>query len=84
MKSDPQTRLNVLEALIWEPDTQSERVGVEVEEGRVVLTGFTDTGSQRWHANKAAARVHGVVKIENQIKVRYSQSVTPKMPKLRS
>ena len=81
MKSDIQTRLNVLEELIWEPDTLPDNVIVEVRDGRVVLTGYTDTESQRWHAEKAAARVHGVTQIENQIYVLFEQGVPSKMQK---
>lgn len=79
MKSDIQTRLNVLEELIWEPETLADNVIVEVTDGKVVLTGYTDTESQRWHAEKAAARVHGVTQIENQIYVLFEQGASTKV-----
>lgn len=69
MTSDPQTLSNVVEELVWEPATQVSTLKVEVENGHVVLSGFTDNFSQRWHAEKAARRAHGVVSVSNTVEV---------------
>jgi large subunit ribosomal protein L1 len=76
--SDPQTLSNVVEELVWEPATQVSTLKVKVEDGHVVLSGFTDNLSQRWHAEQAAKRAHGAVSVSNTIEVAMNLGVDPR------
>ena len=76
MISDPQTLSNVVEELVWEPATQVSTLKVKVEDGHVVLSGFTDNLSQRWHAEQAARRAHGALSVSNTIEVAMNSAST--------
>jgi osmotically-inducible protein OsmY len=76
VRTDSQTRSNVIEELVWEPATQAITLRVKVKDGHVVLSGFTDNFSQRWHAEQAAMRAQGAISVENQIEVSLCSAMT--------
>lgn len=60
MKTDLQLQEHVMKELQWEPSVNAAQIGVEVQEGVVTLSGYVDTFAQKWRAENAAQRVHGV------------------------
>ena len=70
VRSDEDIQRDVLEELSWEAELQPNEVGVIVKEGVVALTGWVDSFSKKWAAERAAHRVRGVVAVANDIEVR--------------
>jgi len=60
MKTDTQLQQDVIAELRWEPSVQSERIGVEVKDGVVTLTGQVNSYSEKLYAESATQRVAGV------------------------
>lgn len=60
MKSDRELQQDVIDELKWEPSVSSPRIGVEVDDGIVTLTGHVESHAQKCAAEKAAQRVLGV------------------------
>jgi osmotically-inducible protein OsmY len=60
MKTDAQLKDDVIAELSWEPSVNATRIGVEVKDGIVTLTGHVDSYAEKWHAESAAQRVSGV------------------------
>lgn len=48
---------------------EAPELDVEVEDGRVILSGRVDTGFERWAAGDLAARTRGVSEVDNRIAV---------------
>lgn len=60
MKSDRELKQDISDELQWEPGVPAARIGVEVDEGIVTLTGHVDSYTQKCAAEQAALRVLGV------------------------
>ena len=60
MKTDRQLQKDVAAELTWDPFVDGTRVGVEVSNGIVTLSGHVDSYAQKWAAERAAERVVGV------------------------
>jgi len=60
MKTDNQLQQDVMAELEWEPSVPSSRIGVEVKDGVVTLTGEVDSYVEKWNAERATQRVAGV------------------------
>lgn len=60
MKTDIELQQDVIEELSWEPSVDAARIGVEVKDGIVTLSGHVESYPQRWSAERAALRVAGV------------------------
>jgi osmotically-inducible protein OsmY len=59
--SDSDVQRNVQEELKWEPGlVHASKIGVAVRDGVVTLTGTVDSYFEKWAAERAAKRVHGV------------------------
>jgi osmotically-inducible protein OsmY len=72
--SDEQIQRDVLAELAWDARVASNEIGVSVKDGVVTLTGYVDAYTKRWAAEDAAHRVHGVLAVANDIKVRLPAS----------
>jgi osmotically-inducible protein OsmY len=73
MKSDAETRADVLRELRWDPQvTDPDAIGVAVKDGAVTLTGHVPTYAQKVAAARAAARVYGVRAVADDLEVRLS------------
>jgi len=70
MKTDAQLQKDVIAELAWEPAIQAARIGVEVKDGIVTLAGEVGSYSEKWHAERAAQRVHGVQALAIEMKVK--------------
>jgi osmotically-inducible protein OsmY len=69
MKTDNQLQQDVSAELKWVPSVHAARVGVEVKDGVVTLTGQVDTYAEKWNAERAAQRVSGVQAMTSELKV---------------
>ena len=69
MKTDAQLQHDVLAELEWEPSINSARIGVEVKDSIVTLSGHVDSYSEKWNAERAAQRVTGVKAITVEMEV---------------
>lgn len=69
-RADDQIQRDVLEELKWDARVQPNEVGVAVKDGVVTLTGWVDSYTKKWAAERAAHRVRGVVAVANDIEIR--------------
>ena len=60
MKTDQKLKQDVIEELEWEPSVDAMEIGVDVADGVVTLSGHVGSFSEKWSAERAAQRVHGV------------------------
>ncbi|HTW20771.1 MAG TPA: BON domain-containing protein [Mycobacteriales bacterium] len=73
-RADEQIQKDVIEELKWDAPVQPNEIGVIVKDGVVSLTGWVDSYTKRWAAEKAARRVRGVVAVANDIEVKLPHS----------
>jgi osmotically-inducible protein OsmY len=69
-RTDEQIQTDVLEELRWDSRVQANEVGVTATEGIASLTGWVDSYSKKWAAERAAHRVRGVRAVVNDLEVR--------------
>ncbi len=74
MKTDSQLKRDVNEELTWEPQVTATKIGVEVNDGIVTLSGEVDSYAQKWNAERAAQRVSGVHALTVDLLVKLSGS----------
>jgi osmotically-inducible protein OsmY len=72
MRTDVQIQSDVLAELQWEPRVNAANIGVAVKDGVVTLTGYVQSYTERYQAEQAAKRVHGVRAVANDLEVRLS------------
>ena len=60
MKTDRQLQNDVMAELKWDPSINAAKIGVEVQDGIVTLSGHVDKYSEKWAAERAAQKVTGV------------------------
>lgn len=70
MKTDLQLQQDVMAELRWEPMVQAARIGVEVKDGVVTLCGEVGSHAEKWIAERAAQRIHGVMALAVDLEVR--------------
>ena len=70
MKTDYQLQRDVLDELKWEPSVNAANIGVAVKDGIVTLTGHVPSYWEKYAAEKAAKRVHGVKAVANELDVK--------------
>src|SRR5687768_13654856 len=73
--TDKEIRDAVLRELEYEPQVKSTEIGVSVKDGIVTLSGFVDSYSKKYHAERAALRVYGVKAVVNELEVRLPSSM---------
>lgn len=69
MKTDTQIKQDVSAELAWEPSVTAARIGVEVKDGVVTLSGHVASFSEKWDAERATQRVAGVKALAVEIEV---------------
>jgi len=69
MKTDLQLQSDVMAELKWDNSVNANRIGVEVSDGVVTLSGHVDNYSQKWSAERAAQKVCGVKALAVEIDV---------------
>jgi hypothetical protein len=60
----------VREAILADPQLQSQRIDVETEDSAVMLTGTVDSPALRERAVQVAGSVNGVVQVQEKLEVR--------------
>ena len=67
--TDEELRLDVMEALQWDPSIASSDIQVAVKAGVVTLTGAVPFFADKWSAERATQRVEGVKAIAEELDV---------------
>ena len=75
MKTDAQLQQDVMNELKWDPSVKAAEIGVHVKDGVVTLSGYVDTYSKKWAAERTAVRVFGVKAVAVEIQVRVPSSL---------
>jgi osmotically-inducible protein OsmY len=73
MKTDSQLQQDVMAELKWEPAVHAAQIGVEVKDGVVTLAGEVSSYAEKWNAERAAQRVHGVNALAVELEVKLSE-----------
>jgi hypothetical protein len=68
--TDDELRCQVAAELSWDPRVDSEAVEVYADSGTVTLRGTVASLRQNRATSKAAARVRGVIRVANELRVR--------------
>ncbi|MGJ3253807.1 MAG: BON domain-containing protein [Elainellaceae cyanobacterium] len=71
--ADERLSSNITEALSRDPYVEAREILVSVNDGVVTLTGVVDSYFEKWQAGDLAARIAGVVSIDNNLAVDYEQ-----------
>lgn len=71
---DKEIQQAVLRELDWDPLVKSTEIGVSVKDGIVTLSGFVDSYSKKYNAERAAKRLAGVKAVVNDLKVKLPTS----------
>src|SRR5690606_9480444 len=72
MKTNEQLQLDVMDELKWDPLIAASEIGVSAKDGVITLSGYVDSYSKKYAAEKAAKRVSGVLAVAEDIEVRFS------------
>src|SRR3954465_490412 len=73
-QTDEDIQREVLRELKWDAEVAPNEIGVAVKNGVATLTGWVDTFSKKWAAERAALRIRGVKAVVNNIEVRLAPS----------
>jgi osmotically-inducible protein OsmY len=68
--NDSQLQEDVINELRWEPSVNEAHIGVSARDGVVTLTGTVESFGEKWAAEEAVKRVHGVLAIANDLEVK--------------
>jgi osmotically-inducible protein OsmY len=68
--TDRELQQDVLEEMKWEPSVDAAHIGVAVKDGVVTLSGHVPSYAEKYAAERAAKRVHGVKAVANEIEVK--------------
>lgn len=68
--TDRQLQQNVIDELEFEPGIRATDIGVSVHNGVVTLSGFVDSYSEKYDAERVAKRVFGVKAVANDLEVK--------------
>ncbi|TDK67082.1 BON domain-containing protein [Sapientia aquatica] len=69
MKTDAELQQDILDELRWEQSINATRLGVEVKDGVVTLTGHVDKFTDKWNAEEVVQRVSGIKALAIEIEV---------------
>ena len=62
--------INVGDELFWDPKVDNEAIAVSADDGTVTLRGTVGSFREKREAKKAAERVYGVTKVQDDLQVR--------------
>ena len=74
VRTDEEIQQDVIAELKWDARIAPNKIGVIVTDGVVTLTGWVDSYSKKWAAERAAHRVRGVKAVANDLEVRMPSS----------
>lgn len=72
MKADADLKREVEAELAWDPAVNATAIGAAVKDGVMTLSGHIDTYPEKWAAEQALRRVHGVKALALELDVRLS------------
>lgn len=72
--TDRDLQEDVLRELAWDPSVEAAHIGVAVKNGIVTLNGTVPSYAEKYAAENAAKRVHGVRAVVNELAVKLSGS----------
>jgi len=75
MSDDKQLKQAVLDELQWDPSVNAAHISVSAKDGIISLTGYVETFSEKYAAERAARRVGKVKAVAEEIEVRLPASV---------
>lgn len=67
--SDKKIKENIENMLFWDPDLDSTKIAVAVDEGTVELTGITETFWKKMLAEQYTYDVYGVLDVKNELAI---------------
>lgn len=70
MKNDRQLQKDIIAALEYSPAIAAEHIGVTVHDGVVTLTGVVSSYAEKYAAEKACFRIHGVKAVADSLEVK--------------
>ncbi|HET9238633.1 MAG TPA: BON domain-containing protein [Oligoflexus sp.] len=70
MKNDRQLQRDIIAALEYSPAVAAEHIGVAVQDGVVTLTGEVSSYAEKYAAERACFRVHGVKAVADSLEVK--------------
>src|SRR4051794_39047211 len=68
--TDAELQREVIDELVWEPSVDAAHIGVSVKDGVVTLSGHVSSYAEKYAAERAAKRVHGVRAVANELDVK--------------
>ena len=68
--SNEQLERNVSDELLWDPKVDNLAIAVKADDGEVTLRGTVGSFREKREAANAARRVHGVKRVDNDLKVK--------------
>ena len=68
--TDSELQQDVIRELQWESSIDAAHIGVAVKNGTVTLTGHVESYAEKYAAENAAKRVHGVRAVANELEVK--------------
>jgi osmotically-inducible protein OsmY len=75
MPANDEVAADVTEELLWDPKVDATAIAVSAEDGRVTMRGTVGSLREKREANKVAARVFGVVAVDDRLQVRILNGV---------
>lgn len=63
-----------MDELNWDPMVAASEIGVSAKDGVITLSGYVDSYSKKYAAEKAAKRVNGVLAVAEDIEVKFSEA----------
>jgi hypothetical protein len=73
VRTDEEIQRDVVAELKWDARIGPNEIGVMVTNGVVILTGWVDSYSKKWAAERAAHRVRGVKAVANSTSLLYAR-----------
>jgi osmotically-inducible protein OsmY len=70
MSANDDMLTDVTEELLWDPKVDSRAIAVSADEGKVTLRGTVGSLREKREAAAVAARVFGVIAVDNELQVR--------------
>lgn len=74
MRTDTDLKRDISDELKWEPSIGEREIGIAVKDGVVSLTGYVQSYAEKFAAERAVERIHGVKALANDLHVKLPTS----------
>lgn len=75
MRTDTDLKRDISDELKWEPSVGEREIGMAVKNGVVTLTGYVQSYAEKYAAERAVERIHGVKALANELQVKLPTSL---------